>query len=445
MQNNINSPLSSLGKRMTFVIAAFGFIILFVCAYFALLFFGGIKGMPDTTNLIKWDAFYYHSIKENGYSHYWYMASNSAFFPFFSYLWRLLHLNAVGISIFNLSLFLYSIYLLYSTFSINIKYVLIFISLPAAIFFYVPYTESLFFFFCTLFLIGLAKDNLKLIFIGLLLASITRATALFFVPAILFMEVLSSPKPFINKKLIVNCVVMSLASILGLLIVVLIQHYQTGVWFAFVKQQFRFWQHKLDIPGFPLVAHGGDNALWIDGIAFILGLQATALAVGLLIKKFITKKTSSLFSNKPVLFTIPYLIMITVYSLFYNAKSFDAQTSLNSFNRYMFCNPFFFIFISFLPQIVPLSLKNYFFFVLSVLVGFFLIGLNGDPLTFFLQEKTPLTFTLLFFFVFFVYINLFLFSCYKFGKSSPHMILFSINLILSVYCYNNFINGGYVG
>lgn len=445
MEQYINSSSLFHGKRMQFVVAAFGFIILFVCAYFALLFFGGVTGVPNNTNLIVWDAFYYHSIKEGGYSYYWYMASNSAFFPFFSYLWRLLHLNSIGISVFNLSLFLYSLYLLYTTFSINIRYVFIFISLPAAIFFYVPYTESLFFFFCTLFLIGLVKGNLKLIFIGLLLASITRATALFFVPAIIFMEVFSSAKPFFNKKLIINCVVMSLTSILGLLIVVLIQHYQTGIWFAFAKQQYRFWQHKLDFPGFPLVAHGGDKALWIDGIAFILGLQVIAIASGLIIKKFITHKTSVLFNNKPVLFTIPYLIMITIYSLFYNAKSFDAQTSLNSFNRYMFCNPFFFIFLSFLPQLFPLNLKNYFLFVFSVLIGFFFIGLNGNPLTFFIGEKTPLAFTLLFFFTFFIYINLFFASCYKFGGNSPHMILFAVNLILSVYCLNSFINGGYVG
>ncbi len=445
MEKNINSYFSVLGKRMPFGIAVGGSVVLFICFYFALLFFGGINGIPDNTNLIKWDAFYYHSIKESGYNHYWYMASNSAFFPFFSYLWRLTHLNGIGISIFNLFLFLFSVYLLYKTYSISIKYVLIFISLPAAIFFYVPYTESLFFLFCTLFLIGLKKDNLKLVFLGLLLASITRATALFFVPAIIFMEILSSEKVVINKKLIINIVVMSLASILGLLIVVLIQHYQTGIWFAFVKQQFRFWQHKLDIPGFPLVAHGGDKALWIDGIAFILGLQAFALAIGLLIKKFITKKTSVMFQNKAILFTIPYLIMITIYSLFYNAKSFDAQTSLNSFNRYMFCNPFFFVFISFLPQILPFTLKNYLLFILTVVAGFYLIGLNGDALTFFRSEKMPLAFTYLFFLVFFVYINLFFVSCYHFVKNSTHLILFTVNLILSVYCYNWFINGGYVG
>lgn len=431
-------------KQKLFYAASFGFIFLFVSIYLILYFFGALTTLPSEANLLKWDAIWYDSIKTYDYSYRWYSASNSAFFPLFPYLWKLLHIGPIGISCFNLFLILISINILYRTFDLHIKYVLIFISLPSSIFFYVPYTESLFFFFCSIFLVGLKKNDLRLIFVGILFASMTRATALFFVPAVIFMEVLHSDK-LINKKMLINVALMSFASVLGLFIVVLIQYCQTGEWFAFAKQQNRFWLHKFDLPGFPLVAHGGDRSLWIDGFSFIVGLNAATLAISLIIKKFISKTKSLAFQNKPFLFAVGYIVMITIYGLFFDPKCYDAQTSLNSVNRYVFGNPFFFLFIAFLPQLFSASKTNYALFFLILLFGFYLIGLDGGVLSFFIQEVHGFKMTLLFFCVFCAYINIIYFSINNIFQNNLYMLAFALNTGLSVYCFHCFINGGYVG
>lgn len=431
-------------KQLHFYGAICGFILLFILFYLTFYFFGAFTSFPSPSNLIQWDAFWYNSIKEHGYAYNWHSASNSAFFPLFSYLWRILHVGAIGISLFNLLLFFLSLNILYWVFDIHIKFILLFMSLPAMMFFYVPYTESLFFLFCTIFLIGLKKNDLRYVFVGLFLASLTRGTAMFFVPAVIFMEVIASDNLF-NKKLAMNVFVMTLASLLGLFIVVLIQYYQTYEWFAFAKQQNRFWLHKFDFPGFPLVSHGGDKSLWMDGFTFVIAVNCIAIGFAVVLRKFILKTKDLIFDNKSFLFTIGYLIMITIYSLFFNPKCYDAQTSLNSMNRYFFCNPFFLIFIVFIPQLFSFSVKNFTLFTVLLVIGFYCIGLNGDMLSFLRTEEHGLQITLLFFIALFIYLNLFYISLYNLFNSSIYWVIFTINTGLSAYCLHGFINAAYVG
>lgn len=419
-------------------------MILMVFAYLSFYFFGAFSKFPDSENIVVWDAFWYDSIKTKGYQYFWYMPSNSAFFPLFAYLWSASHLGSIGISIFNFTLFVLSLNLLYRSFNISIKNLLVFISIPSILFFYIPYTESLSFFFCSLFLIGLKDNDYKLIFFGLLIASVTRATAMFFIPSIIMMEILAVKNIF-SKKSMFAISIMAAASLLGLLIVVLIQYYQTHEWFAFAKQQMRFWRHKFDLPGFPLVAHGGDNSMWLDGFAFIVGFLSAASCFLLVVKRLFFKSNHFIYENKPFLFSATYLVMITCYSIFFNAKCQDAQTSMDSINRYLFCNPFFLIFIVYIFHYIPFSKFNYIIFCFLLLIGFYLIGFNGDALTFLKNQKHDRIASGIFFAAFFIYINLFYFSISNIYNNSVAYILFTINIALSVYAIHVFITGGYVG
>lgn len=426
---------------------AFGYLALFVSIYYILYSCGIITAIPNSVNLINWDANWYQSIRDKNYEYFWFMASNSAFFPLFSYCWKLLGLSSVGISVFNLFLFLVSLNLLYRTFSITQKQLLLYLSLPSVLFFGVPMSESFFFFFCTLFLIGLKKDNVYLIVFGLLFASLTRATAMFFIPCILAMELTTCEKLF-DKQCLKNILLYSFVSLLGLFIVVLIQYAYTGVWFAFAKQQLRFWKHSFDLPTFPLVSHGGENTLWLDGTAFVMGFLFLFISIVLFFKKLInaSRLNKDLLKDKSFFYSLYYVSVITVYALFFNSKCMEAQTTIDSISRYFFCTAFFVLAFTGIEKHLELSIKNYMIFLCVSLFGFYLIGLNGDPFHYFLKENSPLKLTYLLLAGMFVYINLFLFAGFntKLSKITSVFILL-VNVTVATYCLNRFIQGIYVG
>ena len=77
---------------------------LFIVLYVILCLIGLIEYFPNNVNLVSWDAVWYNGIKDNGYYYDPSRQSSVAFFPLFPYLWRLIGVNAVGISFFNFSL-----------------------------------------------------------------------------------------------------------------------------------------------------------------------------------------------------------------------------------------------------------------------------------------------------------------------------------------------------
>ncbi len=417
---------------------------LFVLGYSALYFFNLYTLLPNKENIVNWDAMWYNSIKTKGYEYYWYMASNSAFFPLFPYIWKLLHSSPYGICLINFLVFVVGISFLYKTFSISLSKILLYISLPTGLFFMLPYSESFFFFFSSLYLVGLYKKDQKLIFIGLLLSSLTRATAMFFLPSIIVMEVMNS-SGFLDRNALKNILLYSFASILGLLLVVLFQYALTLEWFPFAKQQFRFWRHHFGIPTFPLVSHGGENIIWIDSFAFLAGITASVLVVVLGIKKVFLNYSHAMFSNRPFWFSCAYILMVTIYSLFFNPKCLEVQTSVDSMNRYVFCTSFFFVFFVFVLDYFRITLKNYLMFMVLLLVTLFLFGLNGAPLFFIDPKRYGEQGSLLFFAGVFIYINLhYLSSSQQFGKYIA-CCLFGFNILITTYYLHTFISGNWAG
>ncbi|MGZ4038711.1 MAG: hypothetical protein ACXVPQ_12850, partial [Bacteroidia bacterium] len=226
-----------------FAISLIWYAVLLTGLYTLFIFLELIHFWPKKDNVVFWDADWYNSIKVQGYYYSDQGQTNSAFFPLFSYFWRLLHLSNIGICIFNFLLFAGALLMLVRQFSIPVPTAMIFVSLPSCIFFMLPFSESLFFFCCSLFMTGLKKENHYLIITGLLFASLTRATAMFFIPSILVMELFYC-RTLLSKKYFYHTLLFSAISVAGILIVVFIQHYQVGVYWAFAKQQVQFWGHK---------------------------------------------------------------------------------------------------------------------------------------------------------------------------------------------------------
>src|SRR5258708_5987458 len=97
------------GKNVMFFFKSFIVVILYALSFFALqhLLFriGIIHHLPDSSNLLHWDARWYHSVAEKGYEFDINKQSNSGFFCLFPAVWRLSHLGVYGICTLNLILF----------------------------------------------------------------------------------------------------------------------------------------------------------------------------------------------------------------------------------------------------------------------------------------------------------------------------------------------------
>jgi len=285
--------------------------------------------LPGSSELSLWDAAWYKSIIEKGYSFHLTEQSNAAFFPAFPYFWKLLGLSVKGISLLNILLFLFSSIALFQFFPANWKWKLIFLSNPSICFFFIPYTESLFFFFITLFLIGLKKERLTLSVTGLFLACLTRASVLVFIPAFIIMMVY-----YQDKKKAKHFLAYLLTIAVGILTVSFIEYYYTGIFFAFTKAQIH-WGHKLGIPQFPLTSWGGSLPLFLDIGAFY-GSSIAAIFMGIF---FINRVNNRSLIPKEIILAFLYLAGIA------GLLFFTQGGSLNSLNRYAFATPFMYIFL----------------------------------------------------------------------------------------------------
>jgi hypothetical protein len=95
----------------------------------------------DKINFLNWDANHYNFIKEKGYQDF-----RLAFFPLFPIIWRFLDVGVYAIILINSLIFFTSFYILIKHLEIKgVKEILMYLSIPSFIFFYLPYSESIFF------------------------------------------------------------------------------------------------------------------------------------------------------------------------------------------------------------------------------------------------------------------------------------------------------------
>jgi len=276
-------------------------------------------------NFLNWDAEHYAFIKDHGYDGF-----RIAFFPLFPLIWKVIPVDAIWISIINAGIFLTSIYILIKQFGIK-KYeeIVLYLSIPSFIFFYLPYSESVFFLCSSIMLIGIKNKNYNLLYIGLFLTILSRPAFTVFIPALIILELFN---PETDKKLrrIVSYITISL---IGVLLVGLIQYIDTGLIFQFFSVQ-KNWGNELQIPQLPLTSWGGDFNVKLDGFAFIIGVIAGLYLLKLL---FNISNKISLIPPQEVIFSIAYISGISLIVLIFRGGS------LFSLNRFVFATPFIII------------------------------------------------------------------------------------------------------
>lgn len=378
--------------------------------------------LPKDINFLQYDVGWYESIKDKGYEYDANKQSNVGFFPLFPYLWKLTNLSYAGIALFNALIFGISFYFLTKELKIRTSIQWVFLSLPSIFFFYIPYTESLFFASCSILVVGLNRQSSALIFIGSFLASMVRPTFIFLIPAFIATYLLQNKKgkPELYRMLsgVFGCFV-------GLWGVMIIQYISTGEWGVYFYAQTTFWSHKFGIP-FPWFSTwGAERLLWLDGAAFFFAFLCFFKIIKFFIDKIKNKTPNANFSSEYSLyiFAITYLAMLFPYYLFFNHIA--NGITLMSINRYFFCNVFFLLLLQgnrtsqYLREWSPL------FLIISLLAYCSRLDKHMQA-------------------VLFLVVYLLLWNLYS-QKGKGGKVLIMINIFLQVHLWHEFLQGKWVG
>jgi hypothetical protein len=374
-------------------------------------------GILNETNFLNWDAAHYANIRSNGYSGFL-----VAFFPLFPWLWKLSHLSAWGIAVFNGTLFLFSFAALLSYFRLSLKEHLLLQSIPSLVFMCIPYTEALFFSCCTLLLIGLYKEKTWMIATALLLSSLCRPVTYIFIPAILLV-VLCYRKP--GKSVLSEGILYTFLLLAGLFITVCVHYHYTGIWFVFFKAQ-EGWSNSLRIPSLPLRSWGGNNITRLDGTALAAGIFAGIACLGWLIAYF---KNKVLPVGKEALFSMAYLAGISLLILFFRGGS------LFSLNRFVFATPFFTLAFLYFLRNVRLKAKQLVYLFLGLSIFWLLFGS-------YVHIQANMKYELLSAFLLLPFL---VYSESKWVSRISYILFLSTNLILQAYFLYRFLGNEWVG
>jgi len=420
-----NKPLSVL--FLTFVSVSL--------VYFLFFKLGIIKTVPDSNNVIKHDADWFFSIRKYGYSYVDGQMSNMAFFPFFPYFWKWSHLSSLQICFVNLFVFTISFLVLMGSGAYKVKYLMIVSSIPCFLFFFLPYSEAWFFLFGTLLIVGYRRKSRVLQIIGIFGCCLTRSVSTFFLPAIIITELLAYKRSAITRReLIINILINTLACLSSILIVVVIQGFQTGKWFYYIEVQ-KYWKRHWIFPSFPLTTISPNKILGIDAIAMVLGMVALYFCLKWIcqwLKQVVFKRADS-NSNQEVcrsvyfsaLFLSAILIIDTCFT--YNI---EGRTNMQCMNRHLMCTSFAVCFLNWMHKDYEAKWKEGYVIVFILIGGIFLTGIYS--------YYHHVIYYLIFCSSFFLY---------KFlpKLESVFVILFFFNIFFMVIFYQDFLNDLWVG
>lgn len=335
---------------------ALGYAICFYLLQFFLAKTGTFINEPSDLNLKSWDVGFYDSIAHSGYD---YDSRNTGFFILFPIIWKWTHLGIWGITFLNIIFFSLGFAFLVKTLNIYDKiFWLLCLSIPSVYFAFLPYTESLFFLLASLILYGIKSKNFWLTWVSLLLIALLRATAVFFLPALLLTELLSNPIKLWFNSIVAFSYKYALPCLLGLGIFILCQYLATGIWFAYFKTQSSFWGHKFSIPEFPFsnIENGDFRYHWLSALALFIDV----IAIFILTKQIILWAKGKLIADKGLIFSLVYLAITLIWIICFNPKSYKNTSMIMGANRYTFITPFFFYLIHYL--------HNQFYSVKNILI-----------------------------------------------------------------------------
>ena len=399
-------------------------VIIVVGSYFILFNLKIFNLLPDNTNLLNWDASFHHSIMAEGYQYIAFTGCNLAFFPLFPMIWKLIGLSPMGISIFNSLIFLAGLSWLLRKEQISSVMQLLLISIPSFIFFALPYSESIFFLFTTMVIIGYRNNNQLLRNIGFLGASVVKSASIVLMPAIIICEFMSARERKFNERLSHSMIWSALSSFAGLLIAACIQGMQTGKWFYFLEMQ-QYWGRHWILPELPLY-----SPIAYDAISFMMGVIAIYLSAKYFYGAMISLQASvrMLFPDKAVIFSLLYLSATTVLDTFFTYNNGGAN--IWSINRHFLCTPFVIVMIIWLVRDFSPSKTEWILMLLLTLSGIYFTRIYQSPLY------------LLSYVLFFTTLTVLKMDK---GYAKYLIIIYLFNAFIQLQYYHGFLSGNWIG
>jgi hypothetical protein len=286
-------------------------------------------GIFSRENFLNWDAEHYFWIKNKGYEGF-----RVAFFPLFPLIWKTLHLNVYGIVVFNTLVFLSAFYVLTDKLKSDLKQTVLYLSIPSFCFFFLPYTEALFFAGSSILLTGLMNNKIPVVYLGLFLCTLTRPAFTVFIPALIITELITYKLNTATAMRILSYIAVTVA---GMIVVGALQYKDTGKWFEFFEAQ-KGWGNELQAPKFPLNSWGGGMILRVDGACLLMGLVAGIIVLA---KWFKLEFIKNMTFPKEVIFSLCYLSGISLTVLLFRGGF------LFSLNRFFLATPFIIVAVNF--------------------------------------------------------------------------------------------------
>ncbi len=353
---------------------ALGYGIAFYILQYILFRFNVINTLPDTENLLGWDANWYHSIAKDGYMYWEGHTSNAAFFPLFPLIWKAVGGSVWGISFLNLVLFSVGFAVFNSVYKIEAKTQLLWLTIPSFYFVWIPYTEALFILLISLAMLGIVAKKRWLVWLGLFLVSLTRPTTMIMAPALLIMELIANNNKSWLSALKTFFVDYALPLLSGLFIFIWYQFYSTGVWFAFFKQE-ENWGHKFAWTTFPLHSMHGPKLLWLNAIALFLGLVALIILVKNGLRWLFKNRVEA---DKLFVLSCLYFTGISLVTLLFNPVWGNNSTNVYDIHRYALVSPFFWVLLYRFTVVYTYKWIDYFKILLLANAFWLLFAHNSD-------------------------------------------------------------------
>lgn len=304
----------------------FALLLLFYCGQ-ALLFLFGANGLELIAQggLLNWDADHYQSIALDGYD-----KLRTAFFPYFPLLWKYSGLGAIGMSVLNGLIFIGGFSTLAHAYKLSLVHTLLLAAVPTFVFYFFPYSESLFFAGSAMVILGYRRNLLPLLLFGFIWCSFARPAAAVFVPAIVLTEYFTRKT---NRDALWRIMLSFVAVGIGLFLALCIHFNYTGAWFSFMDAQSQ-WDNHLRIPTLPLRSWAGWRITVLDGTALFV-----SLASGFTLFNWLYRQKTNLRMDAPraLVFSMWYLFGIGLLVLLFRGGE------LFSLNRFVFATAFFMV------------------------------------------------------------------------------------------------------
>ncbi|HMG67284.1 MAG TPA: hypothetical protein VK588_06340, partial [Chitinophagaceae bacterium] len=219
---------------------------------------------------------------------------------------------------------------------------LLWLSFPTVYMMSIPYTEALFFLLMSGTCYGIIKKRRWLIWVTLFLATLTRPTGIFLLPALLIMELIANHKKEWYRIAFFYLIDYAFPIVAGLGLFIWYQHYAVGIWFAYFIQQQKYQGHVFNMPILPFSSLEGPRNLWISALA----LFCCFISIIVVVKKVFNWLFRNIQEPDKLLVLSCVFFGATLYkTIFYNPIWGTGTTLTIGLHRYVFATPFFYIFL----------------------------------------------------------------------------------------------------